>query len=191
VRKGQTHNLLPKLVRGHRAREFTRLVKLLCSNAQHRHGSRWRSNPIIELLRPSTFAMPHFRRPKQPAGTTTPIPTPPEELVQDLTFQRDSRALAATSATIALSIGSAFKDTRGTFNDGTTVRGTDAMRQTAYFAVRMAVEVIKESSDMFLPLKAVAGAISALMKNYDVSVSCSRVGCFLIPRLFAVPANDG
>jgi len=33
----------------------------------------------------------------------------------------------------------------------------------------MAVEITKESSDMFLPLKAVAGALSALMKNYDVS----------------------
>ena len=33
----------------------------------------------------------------------------------------------------------------------------------------MAVEVAKESSDMFLPLKAVVGALSVLIKNYDVS----------------------
>ena len=33
----------------------------------------------------------------------------------------------------------------------------------------MAVDITKESSDMFLPLKAVVGAISVLIKNYDVS----------------------
>jgi hypothetical protein len=34
----------------------------------------------------------------------------------------------------------------------------------------MAVEIAKESSDMFLPLKAVVAAMSALVRNYDVSV---------------------
>jgi len=33
----------------------------------------------------------------------------------------------------------------------------------------MVVDVAKESSDMFLPLKAVVGALSVLIKNYDVS----------------------
>ena len=33
----------------------------------------------------------------------------------------------------------------------------------------MAVEIAKESSDMFLPLKAVVGALSVLIQNYDVS----------------------
>jgi len=114
--------------------------------------------------------MPHFRRPKQPAGAPASTPTPSAELVQDLTFQRDSRALVVLSATIALSIASAFNDTRGASSEGATVQGMDAMGQTAYSAVRMAVDVVKESSDMFLPLKAVAGAMSALMKNYDVSM---------------------
>ena len=39
----------------------------------------------------------------------------------------------------------------------------------------MAVEVTKESSDMFLPLKAVVGALSVLIKNYDVQYP--RVSC--------------
>jgi len=133
--------------------------------------------------------MPHFRRPKQPADTTASTPKPSAELVRDLTFKRDSRALAALSATIALSIGSAFNDTRGASSDDTTVQGMDAMGQTAYSAVRMAVEVVKESSDMFLPLKAVTGAMSALMKNYDVSMPCSRAENLLIPYLLVVPAN--
>ena len=41
----------------------------------------------------------------------------------------------------------------------------------AYGAARMAIEMAKESSDMFPPLKAVAGAVSVLIKNYDVNTS--------------------
>jgi hypothetical protein len=33
----------------------------------------------------------------------------------------------------------------------------------------MAVEITKESSDMCLPLKAVVGALSVLIRNYDLS----------------------
>jgi hypothetical protein len=40
--------------------------------------------------------------------------------------------------------------------------------KTAYAAARMAVEIANASSDMFLPLKAVVGALSVLLKNYDV-----------------------
>ena len=58
--------------------------------------------------------------------------------------------------------------------------------KTAYSAVRMAVEVTKESSDLFLPLKAVVGAVSILMKNYDVSASvcehCLSFDCFLLSK---------
>lgn len=32
----------------------------------------------------------------------------------------------------------------------------------------MAVEIANASSDMFLPLKAVVGALSVLIQNYDV-----------------------
>ena len=35
----------------------------------------------------------------------------------------------------------------------------------------MAVEIANASSDMFLPLKAVVGALSVLIKNYDVGPS--------------------
>ena len=44
--------------------------------------------------------------------------------------------------------------------------------RTAYTAARIAVEIAKESADSFLPLKATVGAVSALIKNYDVSASC-------------------
>jgi len=91
-------------------------------------------------------------------------------MVQDLTSQRDSRVLAASSTAIALSIGLAFSNIRDPSSDGATIQGNDTGWKTSYGAVRMAVEIAKESSDMFLPLKAVVGAMSVLIKNYDVSV---------------------
>ena len=124
--------------------------------------------------------MPLFRKSKQPADMPASTLIPPVDLVQDLVSQRNSGALAASSAAIALSISSAFSDARGTSSDGTTVQGGDTGWQTAYSAVRMAVETIKESSDLCLPLNAVVGAISVLMKNYEVSESCLQTGHPLI-----------
>jgi hypothetical protein len=110
---------------------------------------------------------------KPPTDVSVSTPTPPAELVQDLTSRRDLRAVAASSTAIALSIGSAFHDVRDVSSDGAAVQGRDAGWQTAYAAIRMAVEIAKETSDLFLPLKAVVGAMSVLIKNYDVSVSRS------------------
>jgi len=129
--------------------------------------------PIIELVRTSIFVM-HYLRKSRPSGDTPALsPTSPAELVQSLTSRKDPKALAATSSAIALSIGSAFGGPGGgTSGDGPTVQGMDAIRRTTYAAVRMAVDIAKESSDLCPPLKAVVGAMSVLMKNYDVSVSC-------------------
>jgi hypothetical protein len=112
---------------------------------------------------------------KSKPRTDDPVstPTPPAELVRDFTSQRDSRALVASSTAIALSIGSAFYDTCDTPSDGAAVRRRDSGWQTAYDAAKMAVEITREASDMFLPLKAVVGAVSVLIENYDVSTSCS------------------
>jgi hypothetical protein len=115
--------------------------------------------------------MPRLRKSKSPAADiSAPTPTPPAELVQNLTSQRDFRALAASSTAIALSIGSPNHEPDDTPSDETAVQERDTGWQTAYAAVRMAIEITKESSDMFLPLKAVVGAISVLIKNYDVGV---------------------
>jgi hypothetical protein len=133
--------------------------------------------------------MPRLRKSKSPADISVSTPTFPAKLIQNLTSQRNSSTLAATSTAIALSIGSAFYDTRDTFSDGATVRGRDTGWRAAYHTARMAVGTAKESSDMFLPLKAVAGAVSVLIKNYDVGVSCSRTEHLLTPFLFPAPAN--
>jgi hypothetical protein len=120
--------------------------------------------------------MHHFRKPKAPADFPAPTSTPPSELVK----KRDSRALATLSAGIALSIGSAADDICGTSSDSTTVQGMDAIRQTTYAIARMVIETTKESSDSCPPLKAVVGAMSVLMRNYDVSMFHSQTGHILI-----------
>jgi hypothetical protein len=117
--------------------------------------------------------MHRLRKPKQLADPPVLTPACPAELVQNLTSQRDSRAIAASSTAIALSISSAFCDTRDTSRDGSNTRGRDASWQSAYTAAKIAIDITKESSDMFLPLKAVVGAISVLIKNYDVSIPSS------------------
>jgi hypothetical protein len=137
--------------------------------------------------------MSHFRKSKSPADISASTPTSPTELIQNLTSlpRGDTRALAASSTAIALSICSAFCDTRDASGDGAAVRGRDPGWQTAYDAVKMAVEITKESSDMLFPLKAVVGAVSVLIKYYDVSPLCSQTERLLILWLFPPPANVG
>jgi len=134
--------------------------------------------------------MHHFRKSKPSGDTPAPTPKPPAKLVQKFTSRKDSKAIAATSSAIATSVGSALNTARDASSDGDTVPAMDELGKTAYAAVRMAVDITKESSDMCLPLKAVVGAISALMKNYDVRALCSRTERLLILFLIPDSAND-
>ena len=137
-------------------------------DARRRHVGNPVIKPIIELLS-VIFIMPRLRKPK-----SQPTPAPPGELAQRLKSlpQGDYKALAISSSAIALSIASPFYDTRGAPSDDDTVQGKDTSWQMAYDTARMTIEITKESFDMFLPLKAVAGAISVLIRNYDVSAPC-------------------
>ena len=45
---------------------------------------------------------------------------------------------------------------------------TESSWGTAYQAAKIAIDLADASSDMFFPLKAVVGALSVLIKNYDV-----------------------
>ena len=81
---------------------------------------------------------------------------------------KDPRVLAASSGVVALSIGSPpYNPLYNAPNEPDSSR--EPGWKTAYAGARMAVEIAKESSDMFLPLKAVAGALAVLIKNYDVN----------------------
>ena len=124
---------------------------------------------MIGSVLPSTLIMPRFRNLKIPSVST---PKPPGELEKKFKSlpQGDSRTLAAASTAIALSIGSPFYDSRDPPSDGDAVRGRNTGWHTAYGAAKMTIEIANESSDMFLPLKAVVGALSILIKNYDVGV---------------------
>lgn len=83
---------------------------------------------------------------------------------------KDRRALVASSSAIALSIASPPSDpTDPTLDEPGSSK--DLGWRTAYQAAKLAVDIANASSDMFLPLKAVVGALSVLLQNYDVSTS--------------------
>ena len=122
--------------------------------------------------------MHHFRR---KPSSTTPVdrsPTPTnlvkKEVVVAHSITKNPGALAASPSPSALSIRSSSCDPLDVGGDdlGTS---KEAGWRTAYGAARIAVEIAKGSSDMFLPLKAVAGAVAVLIQNYDVQ--CPQVSC--------------
>lgn len=119
--------------------------------------------------------MRRLRRSKSSGNVSTPAPTFPTGLVRKFASQKKPKTLAVSPASIALSIGSEVTNTSGPSNDDDSSRGRVSGWQTAYAAARMAVEITKESSDMFPPLKTVVGAISVLIQNCDVGVSFSLI----------------
>ena len=119
--------------------------------------------------------MPHSR--KKPSSSSTPTnslsftPTPPGEHTKRevSTFHprvKDQRTLAASSSANALSIVSVSHNPSDiALNESGSSKES---WKTAYGTAKIAIETLKESSDLFLPLKAVVGALSVLVKNYDV-----------------------
>jgi len=130
-------------------------------------------------------------RPQGKSRSITPAstPTPPtESFIQkrlSTLHPRDVKTLAASSIAIASSIGSsslnqtypprskATHTSRSNYDtvdrESSSHRAADSAWQTAYSTARMVIGIAKESSDMLLPLEAVVGALSVLIKNYDVS----------------------
>ena len=126
------------------------------------------------------------------AAIPTSIPTSPTESFirkrLSTLHRRDIKALAASSIAVATSIVSPslhnphsarsdehrathtpHLDHDSNRRESNPHRAADSTWQTAYSTARMAVGIAKETSDMFLPLKAVVGALSVLIKNYDVN----------------------
>ena len=73
---------------------------------------------------------------------------------------REPRALAASSSLIALSMHPSPCDD--------SEPSKESILRVAYGGAKIAIDIVKESSDMFLPLKAVVGAVAVLIKNFDV-----------------------
>ena len=147
--------------------------RVLTSDAQPPNlGKTWLEPRKPFVLEPT---MPRFRKKPSPsAAPTNDSPSTPaspivEYIKKELaTFHpqvKDQRALAASSSAIALSIASPACDP----TDFVSYESSrESAWRSAYGAARMTIDAVKESSDVFPPLKAVASAISFLIKNYDV-----------------------
>jgi len=61
-------------------------------------------------------------------------------------------------------------------------------KSTAYATTKLAIHMVKESSDVFPPLKSVAGGLSAILKHCDVHPPTFHITP--LTMLTAVPAND-
>lgn len=135
-------------------------------------------------------------RPKPPE-TPTPVLTPTSS-VQSFIQKRfstldpgDVRTLAAASSVaVASSIGSpssnqsyqkssdpqktthtARPDYDVIDQESSSHQAADSAWRTEYSAAKMAITIANECSDAFPPLKAVTGALSVLITNYDVSLT--------------------
>ena len=126
---------------------------------------------VCTLSSPSS-TMHYFRRKSLSASSTprnspSPIHLISKEVAKISSKAKNPRTLAVSSSSIALSIGSPPPDPSDTGADEPGSSKESGWR-TAYGAAKMAVEIANASSDMFLPLKAVVGALSVLIRNYDV-----------------------
>ena len=121
------------------------------------------------ILPSALIMLPRFRKSKPP---TTENPLSPAE-VQKLTSKKKLELAAGSSTAAVLSVDDALSDISDMPSGGATGQGLDAVWKTAYGGAKIAIETIKESFDLCPALKAVTGALSVLIKNCDVSKSCS------------------
>lgn len=84
---------------------------------------------------------------------------------------KDQKAPTASSSTVAPSVTHPSRDLTETTLDESAGSSRESVWKTASGMAKIALEITKESSDMFPPLKAVVGALSVLMKHYEVSPS--------------------
>ena len=113
----------------------------------------------------SSLSTPKNNRPSTP---TLPDEHTKGELAIFHPRAKDKKTLATSSSAIALPTASASRNPSDiAINEPESSK--ESAWKTAYGAARIAIETVKESSDLCLPLKAVVGAISVLIKNYDVS----------------------
>jgi len=55
-----------------------------------------------------------------------------------------------------------------TFDEGVKTYNEPSWMSAAYSSTKVVIDVVKESSDVFPPLKSVAGGLAAIVKHYDV-----------------------
>ena len=96
-------------------------------------------------------------------------------------------AIEPTASTLVSALTGFLTDSRLQDPSNTQVVGTPApdentpgWKTTAYSGVKMALEVVRESSDVFVPFKSAVGGLSALLKQYDVGLPYWKTGSWLI-----------
>jgi hypothetical protein len=121
--------------------------------------------------------MPGFR--KKPLlsdrPTNSPPPAPAPQIVEDTnqgstTIHPLVEAPIASTSNIPVSHASTSCEPADTALDELG-SSKESPWEVAYGAAKIAIEIANASSDMFCPLKAVAGALYILIKNYDVRLS--------------------
>ena len=60
------------------------------------------------------------------------------------------------------------KSSDDTADSGPASKNKSSRKSTAYSTTKLAIHLVKESSDAFAPLKSVAGGLSAILKHCDV-----------------------
>ena len=121
------------------------------------------------------------------SNTLAPAPASPVGFIKKVAGTRakakNPRALAASLTATALPIGfPSYNPLDARFNELGTSRELNCgpaeyTWRTSYEAAKEAVEIAKESSDMFLPLKAVVEALAVFVKNYEVK--CTRTSRYI------------
>ena len=151
------------------------------------------SHTLFRCILPST--MRYLRKkpssPSTPTHSRPPTPTPVEHVRRELaTFNRakDQRALAALPVAVALSCIPPSSDFKDITHDepGPSKESNWKNWKRVYAAARIVVEAANESSDMCLPLQAVVGVLSVLVKNCDV---CHTQVSRVIGRSLPLTAN--
>ena len=127
--------------------------------SQQRIWERWRLYPAV--------LTPTMRRPR--VESSSPVEYIKKEVVRKHSKAKNPGTLAASSSSpsIAFYICSPFCDPSDAAPNALGSSKESAWK-TTYGVAKIAVDITKESFDMFLPLKAVAGELAALIKNYEV-----------------------
>ena len=55
-----------------------------------------------------------------------------------------------------------------TFDEGAETQNGSSWMSAAYSSAKVVIDLVKESSDVFPPLKSVASGLAAVLKHYDV-----------------------
>ena len=105
----------------------------------------------------------------------------------------DDTAPIETSITPSLALLATTPQFPISSSDGSSsqVESIPGWKHTAYAGTKIALEVVRESSDMFLPLKGVVGGLTALLKHYDVSGYPIRTTRILLTAQVAIYLQQG